>query len=146
MQHSTSWSIFWVELFKCYQCPSVNRDSKLDWKGTSSTIPWRVHVSSHGEFNSNLYVSKSMLFYNPRSVVPNFDDLCAACELYPLDLICLMETWLNDTISDCELTISSHHLICLNLNRLGGGILIYAKSCLNCQVLCITTWRQQQPS
>ena len=43
-----------------------------------------------------------------------------------LAMVCLVESWLCDDISDNEIKIPSYQLHCLDRNRHGGGVLMYA--------------------
>ena len=52
----------------------------------------------------------SIVYYNARSLVPKFDELCASTETYKPDIICIVETWLNKDISNEELDIPSFML------------------------------------
>lgn len=67
-----------------------------------------------------------ILYYNARSTIPKFDELCALVEIHSPKLICIVETWLCDNITDSELSIPNYELIRLDRNRHGGGVLIYA--------------------
>ena len=66
-----------------------------------------------------------ILYYNARSIIPKFDELCALVEIHSPKLICIVETWLCDNITDSELSIPNYELIRLDRNRHGGGVLIY---------------------
>ena len=67
-----------------------------------------------------------ILYYNARSIIPKFDELCALVEIHSHKLICIVETWLCDNITDSELSIPNYELIRLDRNRHGCGVLIYA--------------------
>ena len=64
------------------------------------------------------------------------------------DIICIVESWLDKSILDCELTILNYNLLRLDRNRHGGGILIYIRDSLsfslvlsgpnNLEFLCVT--------
>ena len=51
------------------------------------------------------------------------------------DLICIVETWLCEDVSDNELSLPDYQLYRLDRNRHGGGIMLYAHSSLSCKVL-----------
>ena len=42
----------------------------------------------------------SVLYYNARSLLPKIDHLRAVCALYSPDIVCIVETWINDDILD----------------------------------------------
>ena len=44
------------------------------------------------------------------------------------DIICIVETWLDESISDNEVGIQNYDIVRLDRNRHGGGILIYVNS------------------
>ena len=56
------------------------------------------------------------------------DDLIAICSLYCPDVICIVETWLDDTIFNSEIFIQGYVLCRLNRSRHNGGILIFVNS------------------
>ena len=66
-----------------------------------------------------------MLYYNARSVLPKFDYLNLAVNLYHPHIICIVESWLSKDILDSELVISDYQLFRFDRNRHGGGILMY---------------------
>ncbi len=47
------------------------------------------------------------------------------------DIICIVESWLDNTILDCELTILNYKLLRLDRNRHGGGIILYIRDSLS---------------
>lgn len=66
-----------------------------------------------------------ILYYNARSILPKLDCLNLAISLYHPHIICIVESWLCQDISDSELFISGYQLIRSDRNRHGGGILAY---------------------
>ena len=70
---------------------------------------------------------------------------CAlACLSEKFDIIILVETWLNDTISDSELGFEGFNIFrcdrnpANSSNSRGGGILIAVRSCFFSRVLNVT--------
>ena len=57
--------------------------------------------------------------------MPKLDCLNLAISLYHPHIICIVESWLCQDISDSELFISGYQLIRFDRNRHGGGILAY---------------------
>ena len=51
------------------------------------------------------------------------------------DIICIVETWLDNDVSDNELFLSNYRLFRLDRNRHGGGIAIYVCTSLTCNLL-----------
>ena len=62
-----------------------------------------------------------------RSLLPKIDNLRSICALYSPDIVCIVETWLDDTILDSEIAIQGYHLCRLDRSRHGGGVLIYVR-------------------
>ena len=89
-----------------------------------------------------------MLYYNARSIIPKLDELRILVPIHNPDVICIVESWLDNSILDSELTISNYNLLRLDRNRHGGGILLYIRDSLsfsmvlsgpkNLEFLCIT--------
>ena len=78
---------------------------------------------------SNNYSSKiNLLYFNVRSLLPKIDNLRAICTLYSPDIVCIVETWLDDTILDSEISVQGYSVCRLDRSRHGGGILIFVKS------------------
>ena len=71
----------------------------------------------------------SIVYYNARSLLPKFDELCTICATCKPDVVCLVESWLCDDISDNEIKIPGYQLYRLDRNRHGGGVLMYAAYC-----------------
>ena len=68
------------------------------------------------------------MYYNCRSVLPKFDDLILSCETYSPDFICLVETWLENNVSENETLIANYICVRHDRNRHGGGVLLYIKN------------------
>ena len=60
--------------------------------------------------------------------MPKLDELRAAILIHKPDIICIVETWLDESISDNEVGIQNYDIVRLDRNRHGGGILIYVNS------------------
>ena len=63
--------------------------------------------------------------YNVRSLLPKTDELRAVCVTSKPDIICIVEIWLDNNISDNELAMQDYQLFRLDRNRHGGGIALY---------------------
>ena len=79
--------------------------------------------------------SLSVLYFNARSIVPKFHSLCSEVEIHKPDIVCLVETWLNDEILDSEITLTNYQLHRLDRNRHGGGIIIYTHNNLATEII-----------
>jgi len=69
--------------------------------------------------------SLNILYTNCRSLYNKLDDLRCLTSQHLPHIICLCETWLDDTILDNELLIPPFILVCRDQNRNGGGVTIY---------------------
>ena len=52
-----------------------------------------------------------LLYYNARSLLPKMDELKGLSEVESPDAICIVETWLSDSISDNELVLSGYQCV-----------------------------------
>ena len=77
----------------------------------------------------------SVLYYNARSVLPKFNELCALVETYTPDLVCIVETWLCEDINNSELAIPGYSIIRLDRNRHGGGVWVYSSDNVTCNIM-----------
>ena len=44
--------------------------------------------------------------------------------MYRPKVVCIVETWLCDSITDTELTVNDYQMVHLERNRHGGGVLM----------------------
>ena len=77
----------------------------------------------------------SILFYNARSLLPKFDELLALCDENHPGVVCVVETWLGEEITDSEISLPDYQLYRLDRNRHGGGVLMYVHKDYFCKVL-----------
>ena len=75
------------------------------------------------------------MYYNVRSLLPKIDELRAVCVASKPDIICIVEMWLDNNISDNELAMQDYQLFRLDRNRHGGGIALYVHLSLSCNIL-----------
>ena len=52
-------------------------------------------------------------------------------QIHNPDIICIVESLLDNSILDYELTISDYNLLRLDRNRHGGGIILYIRDSLS---------------
>ena len=111
-------------------------------EGESSTVSMTTSVSPNSSCAISRYSTAStesaylsVLYFNARSIIPKLDELRALIEIHTPELICIVETWLCDSIADIELGIPNYRLIRLDRNQHGGGVLIYAQASLVTDVL-----------
>ena len=50
-------------------------------------------------------------------------------------IVFIVESWISEDIQDCEISIEDYHIVRLDRNRHGGGIIIYIHVSLNWEVL-----------
>ena len=77
----------------------------------------------------------SILYFNARSILPKLDDLWVAVAAQKPSIVCIVESWLSEDISDLEMSIENYHLTRLDRNRHGGGVVIYIHASLTWEVL-----------
>lgn len=69
----------------------------------------------------------SILYYNARSILPKLNNLAASCLALKPDIVCIVESWLCNDISDNEIALPYYSSVRSDRNRHGGGILLYIK-------------------
>ena len=77
----------------------------------------------------------SLIYFNARTLVPKFDELCLIVSAHNPDIIAIVESWLCPDISDHEICIPGYHLFRQDRNRHGGGVLLYVRDHLTAVVL-----------
>ena len=97
-------------------------------EGKSSLL---VSASVSGQPSPNNF---SILYFNVRSISPKLDDLRVVVAAQKPSIVCIVESWLSEGISDLEMSIENYHLTRLDQNRHGGGVLIYIHASLTWEV------------
>ena len=65
---------------------------------------------------------------NVRSLVNKIDDVRSLVDKNPFDIFTVSESWLNSSISDCEISFSGYTLVREDRkNKRGGGTAIYVR-------------------
>ncbi len=77
----------------------------------------------------------NILYFNARSLLPKIDELRALVEQKSPHIICIVESWLSESIEDNEISIGDYQIHRLDRNRHGGGILMYVHCSLSVKVL-----------
>ena len=49
-----------------------------------------------------------MLYFNVRSLLSKIDDLRIICSLFSPGVVCVVETWLDDSIADSEIYVQGY--------------------------------------
>ena len=77
----------------------------------------------------------NVLYFNVRSLLPKIDNLRSLCVFHSPDIICIVESWLDDTILDSEVSIQGYTHCRLDRSRHGGGVMIFVKNSFNFSLL-----------
>lgn len=77
----------------------------------------------------------SVLYYNARRLISKLDELRANVASQKPHVVCIVETWLSDDVTDHELLLFDYQLQRLDRNRHGSGILVYVHNSLSYKVL-----------
>ena len=92
-------------------------------------VPSSVPVIS---VSNNLNPSNfSVMYYNARSILPKMDELHVLVRAQNPSIVFIVESWISEDIQDCEISIEDYHIVRLDRNRHGGGIIIYIHVSLN---------------
>ena len=75
------------------------------------------------------------MYFNARSLIPKIDELRLICAASSPHIVCVVETWLGDEISDSEISINDYNVTRLDRNRHGGGIAFYIRSDLHSEIV-----------
>ena len=70
----------------------------------------------------------SVLYFNVRSLLPKIDNLRLICAVVKPGIICVVESWLDSSIEDSEISIQGYQVVRLDRTRHGGGLVIYVNS------------------
>ena len=77
----------------------------------------------------------TVLYYNARSLLPKLDELRVCALSQKPDIICIVETWLSEDVTNNEILLPDYQVHRLDRNRHGGGVLVYAHNSLSTKVL-----------
>jgi len=53
----------------------------------------------------NIKTCVNLMYFNVRSLLPKIEHLRVICSLFSPGIVCIVESWLDDTISDCEISV-----------------------------------------
>ena len=59
----------------------------------------------------------SVLYFNVRSLLPKIDNLRLICAVFKPEIICVVESWLDDSIEDAEVFIQGYQIVRLDRTR-----------------------------
>jgi len=100
-------------------------------------------IGTVNNVDKNLGNSKqlSLLYFNARSIRNKMDELNILIQEHKPDVIAVVESWLNEDISDSELSLENYNFIRVDRHNdqksKGGGIIIYVN--LNLSFINVTT-------
>ena len=63
------------------------------------------------------------------------DNLRLICAMYKPSVICVVQSWLDSSIEDVEISIQGYKTVRLDCNRHGGGLVIYVNNLFTSFVL-----------
>ena len=87
--------------------------------------------------NDSLVVETNLkcMNFNARSIVNKLDELQLYIDTEKADIIGIIETWLNEEISDVELNINDYAIFRHDrLNKTGGGVILLIKKVINVNI------------
>ena len=93
------------------------------------------HTLTSGSIDPGNNRTMSVIYFNTRSIIPKFDELCLLVEAQNPDIISIVESWLCTDIPDTEICIPGYQLFCKDRNRHGGGVLLYIREIFTARVL-----------
>ncbi len=106
-------------------------------EGASSQIgllsPNRAEGGSSQSHGMEASKQLTVLYYNARSILPKLDELRTSVLFQKPDIICIVETWLSEDVTDNELLLPDYQVYRLDHNRHGGGIVLYVHDSLSCK-------------
>ncbi len=91
------------------------------------------HLTAPADFTPK-QTSLSVLYGNSRSILPKLDHMRLLASAQSPHLICLCETWLDESISDSKLLIPGFCLIRRDRARQGGGVAMYIQDSISFSV------------
>lgn len=68
------------------------------------------------------------MYFNACSLIPKLDELALLIETYNPDIVCIVETWLDASVSDNEINFAGFSVYHCDRNRHGGGVLLFVKN------------------
>ena len=78
-----------------------------------------THLSTAQSTQPKAKTGMSIMYFNARSIMPKFDELCAIVQSSQPDIICIVESWLSSDIENKEIDIPGYVLHRLDRNRQG---------------------------
>jgi len=86
-----------------------------------------------GESLQRLYEPQNelkILSLNARHLLLKMKSLQLLAQAEDLDVICIVESWLNAEILDAEISLCGYQCYRCDRNRHGGGVVVYIRDCI----------------
>jgi len=99
----------------------VEGTSSQDWTGLTANFATGENPVHELRSDNNL----SILYYSARSLLPKIDHLSSLCLASDPDIVCIVESWLCNEITDSEIALPGYSPVRLDRNRYGGCVLLY---------------------
>ena len=86
-------------------------------------------ASVHNKFYSDVHrnTGLKLAHINARSLYPKLDEIREIVIKSNIDILCISETWLDNTILNSEISIPGYSIARNDRNREGGGVLMYLR-------------------
>ena len=68
-----------------------------------------------------------LLYCNARSVLATFDELSVLCSMFNYHIVCIVESWLCDSILNSEISLPGYTIFRRDRDGHGGGLLIFVR-------------------
>ena len=69
-----------------------------------------------------------IIHFNARSLLPKLADVCTLVVEFNAAIVCVTETWLDDSVMDSEIELSGYVVQRKDHKRSGGGVCMYVRS------------------
>jgi hypothetical protein len=93
-----------------------------------SNLKQKCICSLRCKFQKNQGIN--MCHINARSLYPKIDEISWIVQNSGVDVVCISETWLNDSVLDSDIGIEGYTLFRKDrLSKKGGGVAIYINNC-----------------
>ena len=86
-----------------------------------------LYSSLHDNLQKYMHNGILMASINVRSLLPKIEEIRILLSTTSMDLLCVCETWLDDSIGDSEIAVQGYSVIRKDRNRHGGGVLVFIK-------------------
>jgi len=83
---------------------SLLADLDNQWDTITIKLGWKLKVLHLNGLSGELDFIH-ILYFNAHSLLPNIEEFCALCATNSPDIVCVVETWADNSILDCELNI-----------------------------------------